>query len=30
MNKQAYGSLDGIDAVILLVDAGNPYNEAKD
>ena len=30
MNKQAYGSLDGIDAVILLVDAGNPYNEEKD
>ena len=30
MNKQAYGSLSGIDAVILLVDAGNPYNEEKD
>ena len=30
MNKQAYGSLDGIDAVILLVDGGNPFNEDKD
>ncbi|MBE6142885.1 MAG: GTPase Era [Erysipelotrichaceae bacterium] len=30
MNKQAYGSLDGIDAVILLVDGGNPFNEEKD
>lgn len=30
MNKQAYGSLSGIDAVILLVDAGNPYNDEKD
>ena len=30
MNKQAYGSLDGIDAVILLVDGGNPFNDEKD
>lgn len=30
MNKQAYSSLDGIDAVILLVDGGNPFNEEKD
>ena len=30
MNKQAYGSLDGIDGVILLVDGGNPFNEEKD
>ncbi|MDD6302793.1 MAG: GTPase Era [Bacillales bacterium] len=30
MNKQAYGSLNGIDALILLIDAGNPYNEEKD
>lgn len=30
MNSQAYGSLSGIDALILLVDAGNPFNEEKD
>jgi GTP-binding protein Era len=30
MNKQAFSSLNGIDAVILLVDSGVPFNEEKD
>lgn len=30
MNKQAFSSLNGIDGVILLVDAGVPFNEEKD
>lgn len=30
MNKQAFSSLNGIDGVILLVDAGVPFNKEKD
>ena len=30
MNKQAFSSLNGIDAVILLIDGGVPFNEEKD
>lgn len=30
MNKQAFSSLNGIDGVILLVDAGIPFNKEKD
>lgn len=30
MNRQAFSSLNGIDGVILLVDAGNRFNKEKD
>lgn len=30
MNRQVYASLEGIDAVILLIDAGVPFNREKD
>jgi GTP-binding protein Era len=30
MNKQAFTSLNGVDAIILLVDGGVPFNEEKD